>query len=212
MIRVGIVEDHANELQGIMHDLGRASDITVCVTASNVQEAVKVLPEHELDVIIVDLELPDGTGQSVISQLRHRIPLASFMVLSAYEEYERIYAAILAGAVGYLGKVYVADTLIQSVRDVYAGGSPISSPIARKVLQAFQVAVKSQLQIGKLTTREQDILHVLATGRSYQDIADTMFISVETVRTHIRNIYKKLQVRSWREIGKQDLYGNETTR
>ena len=212
MIRVGIVEDHDNELQGIVRDLARASDITVCVTAGNVQEAVKVLPEYELDVIIVDLELPDGTGQSVISQLRHRIPTASFIVLSAYEEYERIYAAILAGAVGYLGKVYVADTLIQSVRDVYAGGSPISSPIARKVLQAFQVAVKPQLQIGKLTTREQDILHVLATGRSYQDIADTMFISVETVRTHIRNIYKKLQVRSWREIGMQELFGNKTTR
>lgn len=212
MIRVGIVEDHDNELQGIVRDLARASDITVCVTAGSAQEAVKVLPEYELDVIIVDLELPDGTGQSVISQLRHRIPTASFIVLSAYEEYERIYAAILAGAVGYLGKVYVADTLIQSVRDVYAGGSPISSPIARKVLQAFQVAVKPQLQIGKLTTREQDILHVLATGRSYQDIADTMFISVETVRTHIRNIYKKLQVRSWREIGMQDLFGNKTTR
>ena len=212
MIRVGIVEDHDNELQGIVRDLARASDITVCVTAGSAQEAVKVLPEYELDVIIVDLELPDGTGQSVISQLRHRIPTASFIVLSAYEEYERIYAAILAGAVGYLGKVYVADTLIQSVRDVYAGGSPISSPIARKVLQAFQVAVKPQLQIGKLTTREQDILHVLATGRSYQDIADTMFISVETVRTHIRNIYKKLQVRSWREIGVQDLFGNKTTR
>ena len=212
MIRVGIVEDHDNELQGIVRDLARASDITVCVTAGSAQEAVKVLPEYELDVIIVDLELPDGTGQSVISQLRHRIPTASFIVISAYEEYERIYAAILAGAVGYLGKVYVADTLIQSVRDVYAGGSPISSPIARKVLQAFQVAVKPQLQIGKLTTREQDILHVLATGRSYQDIADTMFISVETVRTHIRNIYKKLQVRSWREIGMQDLFGNKTTR
>lgn len=211
MITVGIVEDHVHEMDGIVRDLEQAPDISVLVKAYSVTEAIEVLPKYALNVVLVDLELPDGKGHSVISQLRQRMPSTHFMVLSAYEEYDRIYAAILAGAVGYLGKIYVADTLVQSIRDVHAGGSPISSPIARKVLQAFQVAVKPQLQIGKLSSREQEILHVLATGRSYQDIADTMFISIETVRTHIRNIYKKLQVRTWREIGKGDLYkdGNE---
>lgn len=212
MINVAIVEDHENELQGIKHDLERAADIAVVVTAATVAEAINELPKHAVDVAIVDLELPDGKGHSVITQLRNRMPQTSFIVLSGYEEYDRIYAAILAGAVGYLGKVYVGDTLVQCVRDVHAGGSPISSPIARKVLQAFQAAVKPQLPIGKLTTREQEILHILASGRSYQDIADTMFISVETVRTHVRNLYKKLQVHSWRELGTDRLYDPESGR
>ncbi|MBK7032446.1 MAG: response regulator transcription factor [Ignavibacteria bacterium] len=206
MINVGIVEDHQNELDGLLHDLEQESDISVVATATSAALArVNIVPAKP-DIVIMDLVLPDSTGAALIVELRLMLPETSFLVLSAYEDYERIYGAILAGAVGYLGKAYVGGHLAQAIREVHAGGSPMSSPIARKVLQAFQLAVKPAMQIGALSEREQEIVHILATGRSYQDIASTLFISIETVRTHIRNIYRKLQINSRAELNTVDLF------
>ena len=158
------------------------------------------------DVVIIDLVLPDGSGTSLIAALRSELPTTDFLVLSAYEDYDRIYGAILAGAVGYLGKAYMTGALATSIREVHAGGSPMSSQIARKVIQAFHNIVKPQMPIGKLSDREQQILHILVTGRSYKEIASMLFISVETVRTHVRNIYRKLQIHSAEELKKGDVF------
>lgn len=210
-MRVAIVEDHADELQGFLEELQRADDVEVVATAQTAEEARQKFPAAQPDIIVVDLVLPDGTGAGLITELRVLMPSVHYVVLSAYEDYDRIYSAILAGAVGYLGKTYVGDGLVAALRDVQAGGSPISSPIARKVLQAFQVSVRPQLPISALTIREQEILHVLASGRSYKDIANALCISTETVRTHVRNIYQKLQVDSWRKINQSDLYNNTSS-
>lgn len=210
-MRVAIVEDHADELQGFLEELRRADDVEVVATAQTAEEARQKFPAAQPDIIVVDLVLPDGTGAGIITELRVLMPSVHYVVLSAYEDYDRIYSAILAGAVGYLGKTYVGDGLVAALRDVHAGGSPISSPIARKVLQAFQVSVRPQLPISTLTIREQEILHVLASGRSYKDIANALCISTETVRTHVRNIYQKLQVDSWRKINQSDLYNNTSS-
>ena len=206
MIRIAIVEDHADELAGFVRDLQPEDDIEIVATAATAAEALRLFPPAEPEIVIVDLVLPDSTGTALITELRTRMLEASFMVVSAYEDYERIYSAILAGAVGYLGKVYVEGGLAQAIREAAAGGSPMSSPIARKVLQAFHTVVRSDMPVGKLSQRELEILHILATGRSYKDIASSLFISVETVRTHIRNIYRKLHVHSWTEINMTHLY------
>lgn len=208
MLRIAIVEDHADELEGFVRDLEQEEDIEIVATAPTAAEALRRFPPVEPHIIIVDLVLPDSTGTALITELRARLPETSFLVVSAYEDYERIYSAILAGAVGYLGKVYIEGDLARAIRDVAAGGSPMSSPIARKVLQAFHTVVKADMPVGRLSPRELEILNILATGRSYKDIAATLFISVETVRTHIRNIYRKLHVHSWTEINMAHLYSS----
>ncbi len=206
MIRVAIVEDNADDLQGYLLDLEAESDIGIVATATTAAEARKHFADVKPDIVIVDLVLPDTTGAALIVELRTLLHNASFLVLSAYEDYERIYSAILAGAVGYLGKVYVNGGLAHAIREVHTGGSPMSSPIARKVLQAFHVVVKPMLGISRLSEREQEILHILSTGMSYKDIADVLCISVETVRSHIRNIYRKLQIHSWTEVTDSNLF------
>lgn len=206
MIRVGIIEDHLDELDGFVRDLSTQEDITVVATATTGEMARSVIPAANPDVVIVDLVLPDSTGAATIVELRKSLPNTAFIVLSAYEDYDRIYSALLAGAVGYLGKVYLEGGLAKAVREVHAGGSPMSSPIARKLIQAFHLVKVPSMRVGKLTGREQEVLHILATGRSYQEIAKALYISVETVRTHIRNIYRKLQVHSWTELNASDLF------
>lgn len=212
MIRIAIVEDHQEELEGFIRDLSHEDDIEIVATASSATEALRLFPSAEPEIVIVDLVLPDSTGTALITELRMRLKEASFLVVSAYEDYERIYSAILAGAVGYLGKVYVDGDLAHAIREAHAGGSPMSSPIARKVLQAFHTVVKTDMPVGKLSSRELEILHILSTGRTYKDIAKSLFISVETVRTHIRNIYRKLHVHSWTEINMAQLYRTTDTK
>ena len=213
MINVGIVEDHQNELDGLLHDLAQESDISVVATATSAALArVNIVPAKP-DIVVMDLVLPASAGAALIVELRLLLPETSLLVLSAYEDYEHIYAAILAGAVGYLGKPCVGEGfLAQAIRDVHAGGSPISSPIARKVLQAFQLMVKPVMQISVLSEREQEIVHILATGRTYKDIANALFISIETVRTHIRNIYRKLKINSRAELNTADLFSPKKPR
>ena len=206
MIRVFVVDDHTLMRDSICNELAREEDITVVGSASSVAEARLGLLSTTPDVVIIDLVLPDGSGSSLIAALRSELPTTDFLVLSAYEDYDRIYGAILAGAVGYLGKAYMTGALATSIREVRDGGSPMSSQIARKVIQAFHNIVKPQMPVGMLSDREQQILHILVTGRSYKEIATTLFISVETVRTHVRNIYRKLQVHSAEELKNRDVF------
>ena len=206
MIRVFVVDDHTLMRESICSELALEEDITVVGSASSVAEARLGLLSTTPDVVIIDLVLPDGSGTSLIAALGSELPTTDFLVLSAYEDYDRIYGAILAGAVGYLGKAYMTGALATSIREVHAGGSPMSSQIARKVIQAFHNIVKPQMPIGKLSDREQQILHILVTGRSYKEIASMLFISVETVRTHVRNIYRKLQIHSAEELKKGDVF------
>ena len=206
MIRVFVVDDHPAMREAICAELAREADLQVVGSAATAAEARKLLHATPTDVAIIDLVLPDSTGSALIAALRPELPTTDFLVLSAYEDYDRIYSAILAGAVGYLGKAYVNGALAEAIREVRSGGSPMSSQIARKVLQAFHNIVKPQMPIGKLSDREQQILHILVTGRSYKEIATTLFISVETVRTHVRNIYRKLQVHSAEELKNRDVY------
>ena len=206
MIRVFVVDDHTLMRESICSELALEEDITVVGSASSVAEARLGLLSTTPDVVIIDLVLPDGSGSALIAALRSELPTTDFLVLSAYEDYDRIYGAILAGAVGYLGKAYMTGALATSIREVHAGGSPMSSQIARKVIQAFHNIVKPQMPVGKLSDREQQILHILVTGRSYKEIATTLFISVETVRTHVRNIYRKLQIHSAEELKKSDIF------
>lgn len=200
MMRIAVVEDDQETLEDICREIDSAEDMMVVARATTCLQARESFPQSMPDVVVVDLVLPDGSGSSLIVELRGRIPNAEYLVLSAFEDYDRIYRAILAGATGYLGKAYGREELPRAIAQVHAGGSPMSGPIARKVLQAFHAIARKGSPFEQLSQREQEILHVLVTGKRYQEIADSLCISIETVRTHIRNIYKKLQVSSRAEL------------
>ncbi|MBS1616618.1 MAG: response regulator transcription factor [Bacteroidetes bacterium] len=148
----------------------------------------------EVDIMLSDIELPGKNGIDFIARLKPLMPQIQFMVLSSFDDSDRVFGALRAGASGYILKNTPAARLIEALNDLRRGGSPMSSQIARKVVTAFQESKVPEDPKESLSLRERDVLEALAKGFSYKEIASTMFLSVETVRTHIRNIYEKLHV------------------
>lgn len=148
----------------------------------------------EVDIMLSDIELPGKNGIEFISRLKPLMPHIQFMVLSSFDDSDRVFGALRAGASGYILKNTPAARLIEALNDLRKGGSPMSSQIARKVVNAFQESKTPEDPKECLSLRERDVLEALAKGFSYKEIATNMFLSVETVRTHIRNIYEKLHV------------------
>lgn len=148
------------------------------------------------DLLMTDIELPGKNGIEFVAWFKPRYPQVQVMVLSSFDD-ERVFKALKAGASGYILKTTPAVRLMESLHDLQRGGSPMSSQIARMVVNTFQAQPVNATD--RLSSREKDVLHWLGQGFRYQDIADKLFISVETVRTHIRNIYEKLHASNRRE-------------
>lgn len=163
---------------------------------NNGLEAVEDLVRIPADIALFDLNLPGLNGIECIRRLKMIHPRMQVIVLTVYDNAETIFDALKAGATGYLLKSTTSEKIIEAIYEVYHGGSPISSPIARKVIEAFQVREKTNDYFQDLSRREQEILEQLNNGYRYKEIADKLFLSVDTIRTHIRNIYEKLQVNS----------------
>lgn len=159
-----------------------------------------MLPSRRPDVVLMDIGLPGMSGIDCIRQLKETFPRCQIMMLTVFEDHDRIYESLLAGASGYLVKKTPPAKLLEAIRDVHAGGSPMSNQIARRVVEAFRASgssgSKDTSRLDALSTREQEILACLSQGLLYKEIAARLGISIETVRTHIRNVYQKLQVRS----------------
>ncbi len=155
--------------------------------------ALDAMPHIEPDVVLLDIGLPGISGIEVARRLKQWRPGLEIMMLTVFEEEERIFESLRAGATGYLLKRTPPAELLQAVRDLVAGGSPMTGRIARRVVQAFQ----SSSPAGKgLTAREREVLNLLAEGYRYHEISGRLGVSLETVRTHIRHIYDKLHVHS----------------
>ncbi len=150
----------------------------------------------EVELVLTDLQLPGKSGIELIAWLKPLRPDIQIMVLSAYDDAERVFMALQVGATGYVLKNTSSAKLVESLIDLRKGGSPMSSQIARKVVMAFQQQAPYMDAKGLLSDRENEVLRWLSKGYSYQQIADTLFISIDTVRTHIRNLYDKLHVSS----------------
>jgi DNA-binding NarL/FixJ family response regulator len=150
----------------------------------------------DIELVLTDLQLPEKSGIDLIAWLKPKRPDIQLMVLSAYDDAERVFKALQAGATGYVLKNTPAARLIESLIELRQGGSPMSSQIARKVVVAFQQQTTFTDAKECLSDRENEVLRWLSKGFSYQEIADTLFISIDTVRTHIRNLYDKLHVSS----------------
>jgi len=197
-IHVSIVEDN-DQVRESLARLINLSDGFKCVSQHRDGEsALKEIPSVKPDVVLMDINLPGMNGVECVRQLKLLVPETQIVMLTVYENTELIFSALAAGATGYLLKQTPPDELLNAIRDVYKGGSPMSSHIARKVVAAFQqnYPVTQNTEEVKLTPREEQILDLLAKGYLYKEIAEALGISYDTVHAHIRKIYEKLHVRS----------------
>ena len=194
-LRMALIEDDHCLSKMLSDALEEAGGIEICGRFADAESAVERLPELNPDVVLVDIGLPGIDGVECVRRLKPKLPKSQFMMLTVYEDTQRIFAALAAGATGYLLKRASPEDLVGAVREIHQGGSPISSNIARKVVESFQPSVKAGDHI-RLAPREQEILGLLAQGFSYKEIADQLHLSVRTIGAHIRSTYEKLHVHS----------------
>ena len=207
MISVGIIEDIADTRNGIAEFLDNQPNITCKVKSESVEKFLKDTPaEAIIDVLLLDIGLPGISGISGIKPIKERYPAVNIIMLTVYEDSDKIFESICSGAAGYLVKNTGLNKIKESVEDVYCGGAPMSPQIARKVLEFFNPALPSLLK-QRLTSKEKEIVAGLVDGLSYKMIASANSISIETVRFHIKNIYKKLHVNCKAEVITKSLRG-----
>lgn len=194
--KVSLVED-SDQLRGTLaRVVGRADGFECISQYGSAEEAVEGLPKDKPNVVLMDINLPGMNGVECVRKLKQVIPDTQVIMLTAYEDTENIFNSLAAGASGYLLKRSSSAEILQAIKDVLKGGSPMTAHIARKVVQSFQRSGPSQQATENLSQREQEVLDALAQGLIYKEIAEKLGISYETVHTYVRRIYEKLQVRT----------------
>ena len=193
-IKVCIVEDDAELRESIGRFIEGAPGFQCAAVCACGEEALKTLPRHAPAVVLMDINLPGINGIECVRGLKAQQAKLQVIMLTIYEDTDRIFEALAAGACGYLVKSTPPDKLLESIRDIWSGGSPMSSQIARKVVQAFQSVVPTAPPGEHLAPREKQVLELLSKGRAYKQIAGDMNLHIGTVRTYIRRIYEKLHV------------------
>jgi DNA-binding NarL/FixJ family response regulator len=195
-ITVAIVEDN-DQLRGTLARVLNRTDDFRCVSQyANAEDALKGLPKDKPQVVLMDINLPGMNGVECVRQLKQLATETQIVMLTVYEDTENIFNALAAGATGYMLKRTPRAELLNAIRSVLEGGSPMSAHIARKVVLSFARSTASQQATENLSEREQQVLDCLAQGFLYKEIAEKLGISYETVHTYIRRIYEKLQVRT----------------
>lgn len=194
---VAIVEDNAalgNGLRKIVESSDSFRCLGVWTTA---EEALKKVDAFRPHVVLMDINLPGMSGIDATARIKQHLPEIQVIMVTVYRDHDQIFAALKAGASGYLLKRSTPEEVRQAIRDVRSGGAPMSAEIARRVVEAFHQPIKSpDADAVKLSKRETEILELLTTGLANKEIADRLSISVETVRVHLRRIYEKLHVHS----------------
>jgi DNA-binding NarL/FixJ family response regulator len=196
VIRVALVEDDPQVRDGLALLIDASPGFRCVAALATAELALARIPEAQPDVVLMDIRLPGMSGIECIRQLKRVNPALQIMMLTVFEDHDRIFQSLAAGASGYLLKQTPPDRLIEAIADLHGGGAPLSAPIARRLVEHFQVPAKPSEAGAVLSPREHEILQWLAKGFLYKEIAEQLGLSVETVRTHIRNIYEKLHVRS----------------
>lgn len=205
-IKIAIVEDNEEIREGLSVLVDGSPGFTCAAAYPDAEQALQYLPDDPPDVVLMDIRLPQMNGIECVQRLRERLPELQIMMLTMFEDDELVFNSLKAGATGYILKKTPPAELLDAIRNLHNGGSPMSSQIARKVVQAFQQISQSHKDTECLTEREAEILAHLARGYHDKEIAGELFVSVETVRTHIRNIYKKLHVHTRTEAARK-FYG-----
>lgn len=195
-IGVSIVEDNEQLRGTLARVIGRAEGFRHVSHYGDAESALGGLPKDRPDVVLMDINLPGMNGVECVRRLKAAAPAIQAVMLTVYEDTDNIFKALAAGAAGYLLKRTKSAELLEAIREVHRGGSPMTTHIARKVTQSFQRAGPSAQPTENLSEREQEVLDCLSQGFLYKEIAEKLGISYETVHTYIRRIYEKLQVRT----------------
>lgn len=194
-IKIAIVEDDEELLKGISSILQMSEETDVIGTFATSEQFMAVIEHIQPEITLMDIGLPKMSGIECMRRLKLKHPKMEFLMWTTFEDDEKIFDALKAGASGYILKTATSQQLIQAISELHKGGSPMSSSIARKVIASFHSAPLKQTEYN-LTNRENEILELLAKGYRYKEIAERLFVSLETVRSHVHNIYEKLQVSS----------------
>jgi DNA-binding NarL/FixJ family response regulator len=196
VIEVAVVEDNDEIREGLAALISGSPGFRCTGTFRTGEKALEALTTMPPHVVLMDIGLPGISGIECARQLKARSPATQIMMQTVYEDDDRIYDSLTAGATGYVLKKTPPAKLLEAIQDLHNGGSPMSGSIARRVVETFRAQSAEGSGTELLSNREHEILSLLAKGYRYKEIADQLFISVETVRTHLRNVYEKLQVRS----------------
>jgi DNA-binding NarL/FixJ family response regulator len=193
---VAVVEDDQGLRKQLVELLGTAPDIQCLGAFASGEEALKRIPVLKPDVVLMDIQLPGISGIKCVAELKKAIPAVRIIMVTIYEDSERIFKALKAGANGYLVKSAPPRQMLEAVRDALGGGAPMSSHIASKVIEHFHTLGPAPEETENLSPREQQVLDLLAAGFIYKEIGDKLNIRVSTVRTYVENICQKLHVRN----------------
>jgi len=196
MITVAIVEDDAGVCQSLEWLVKSSAEFTCVATCHSAEEALRVLPGAAAEIVLMDINLPNRSGIECTARLKELLPSVQVVMITVYDDAEKVFNALRAGASGYILKRATPERILEALREVHAGGVPMSSEIARKVLGVFREPAAASTQAQSLSRREQEVLESLAQGCSNKEIAEKLSISIDTVTWHLRHIYAKLHVRS----------------
>ena len=198
ILRVIIFDDNKNVRESVAMLLSTTENMQLVAAFESCKNMLQQIELSKPDVILMDIEMPMLNGIDAVKELRSKFPNLPVLMLTGFEDDEKVFASLCAGANGYVLKNASMESLIQYINEVYSGGAPMTPVIARKVLNQFALVQPTQTQ-GEdynLSTREKEVLQLLVKGKSYKMIADELNVSYETVHSHIRKIYQKLQVNS----------------
>ncbi len=196
MVKIAIVEDNKTTRESLRTIIDLSPDFRCACVCQSAEEALTALPACKPDVVLMDIQLPKMSGVECVSRLKDALPSTQIIMVTVYQDPERIFRALRAGASGYLLKRASPDQVLSAIRDVQQGGVPMSAEIARKVIGYFRTQPVATPEVERLSPRELEILNLIAPGFSNKEIADRLNISIESVRWHLKNIYHKLHVHS----------------
>jgi DNA-binding NarL/FixJ family response regulator len=199
MIKVALVEDDAKLRETLKRFLAGQPGFLCAGAYPNAETALERIPHDGPDVVLMDINLPGMDGIECVARLRRALPAMKIIMLTVFEEGDQVFKALAAGAFGYLVKSSRPAKILEAIREVHAGGSPMSGNIARKVVQSFQANLTARSETDSLSERELQVLQALSRGHTYKQIAADLGISLGTVRTYIQRIYEKLHVHSHAE-------------
>lgn len=194
-ISVSVVEDERWLRENLSRTIMQSPALRCVSSYSSAEAALKGIPNDRPEVVVMDIHLPGLDGVECVRQLKLALPETQFLMLTVYEETDKIFNSMLAGASGYLLKRTSAHEVLEAIQQVHAGGSPISCSVARKVVKYFN-QMGGASEVATLSPREHEVLELLAQGAAYKEIADRLTLSVDTIRMNIRHIYTKLHVHS----------------
>ncbi len=195
-VSIVIYEDNATLRESLSNLLALTGEYTVLASYADCSKVTENIKTQKPDVILMDIDMPGINGIEAVKKIRAVDAAVQIIMLTVFDDNTHVFDAMYAGANGYLLKKYVSDKLIHSIREVLEGGAPMSPSIARMIISSMQENTKAPAKDYFLTNREKEILQLLSKGNSFKLIAAELFISLDTVRTHIKHIYDKLHVRS----------------